>query len=221
MKLNQLINLANPFVLAAAPPSQNLGSCSLFGRIFGLRTVPDLGTLTTSLTASVNVPVVHRSSFLAPGLYGSRFRYWEFAKARNAFTGVITHFVTAFGFLCLILTPIGMLLKKFVFQPGQGPERNEALKHDYIEYRGIATADEDSKEEKKAKRAFGKVAFEGDMYWFTGLALAQAAMVILTNEKELVLKNSGGILTPSTLGQEYVDRLDEAGVTLETKMLED
>lgn len=189
-------------------------------RILGLRTVPDLGTLTTSLIAAVDVPVVHRSSSLTPGFYGSRFRFWELAKARNAFTGFFTHIALSIGFLCLMITPIRMLLQKFILQPGQGPERNEASKHDYIEYRGIATADEEYKTGKKAKRAFGKLTFEGDMYWFTGLLLAEAAMVILKNEKELVKKNGGGLLTPSTLGQEYVERLDNAGVMIETKMLE-
>ncbi|KAK2753251.1 hypothetical protein FQN54_007942 [Arachnomyces sp. PD_36] len=220
VKVKDLMKSSGPFSIAAVPPSEKLGSRSLFEKIFGIRTVPDLGTLTTSIAASVDVPVVHRSSSLAPGFYGSRFRLWELMKARNAFTGILTHFAIAIGFFAIMFSPVRMLLQRYIFQPGQGPERNEASKHDYVEYRGIATADEVTTNGRPAKRAYGKLTFEGDMYWLTGLLLAEAAMVILKNEKELVEKNNGGLLTPSTLGQEYVDRLNQAGVSIETNMLE-
>lgn len=219
MSLSEFRESSGATALQAAP-SKNTGSRSLCERIFGLRTVSDLGILTTSLTAAVDIPVVNRSSSLRPDFYGSRFWFWEYAKARNAFTGVITHLAFTIGFLAVLLSPVRMLLQKFVFSPGQGPEQNEALKHGYVEYRGIATADEDPKNGGEAKRAFGKFVFEGDMYWFTGLLLAEAAMVILKNEEELVKKSGGGLLTPSTLGQEYVDRLEKAGVVFETKMLQ-
>lgn len=220
MKLKDLAKSSSPFYLAAVPPSERLGNRPLFQKIFGLRTVPDLGVLTDSFAAAVDVPVVHRSSSLAPGLYGSRFRFWEFSKARNAFTGILNHFAMTLGVLAIMFAPVRMLMRKFMFQPGQGPERNEASKHDGIEYRGIATADDVATDGKAAKRAFGKLAFEGDLYWLTGLVLAEAAMVILKNEDELVEKSGGGLLTPSTLGQEYVDRLTQAGVLIETKMME-
>jgi short subunit dehydrogenase-like uncharacterized protein len=212
---------ADPFLIAAVQPSEKLGSRSLSQKILGICTVPDLGTLTTSLFAGVDVPVVYRSSTMAPSFYGSRFRFYEFAKARNALTGVITHFAIILGLLSLLLlSPLRMLLQKYLYQPGQRPERNEALKQDYVEYRGIATADEVTTGGKEATRAFGKLSFEGDMYWFSALLVTEAAMVILKNEEEIFEKSGGGFLTPSTLGQQYVDRLGKAGVWIETKILE-
>lgn len=47
----------------------------------------------------------------------------------------------------------------------------------------------------------------GSLYYFTGLAIAEAAMVILRGGKNEASLSGGGILTPATLGEEFIERL--------------
>ena len=56
------------------------------------------------------------------------------------------------------------------------------------------------------------------MYHFTGVALAESALV-LSREKTLAHELGGGILTPATLGATYLERLQKAGLQVEMKML--
>lgn len=57
------------------------------------------------------------------------------------------------------------------------------------------------------------------MYSFTGLAITEAAMVILRGGETEAKKLGGGILTPATLGDEYVERLRAVGVEFDVKIL--
>src|SRR3954462_878641 len=50
----------------------------------------------------------------------------------------------------------------------------------------------------------------------TGICLAEAAISILRDEHKL----SGGIYTPATLGQKFIDRLEVAGMRVEKKFFE-
>lgn len=54
----------------------------------------------------------------------------------------------------------------------------------------------------------------------TGILLTQAAITLLKDDV-VAKKFGGGILTPATLGQPYIDRLNEAGFKFEVRMLED
>ena len=60
--------------------------------------------------------------------------------------------------------------------------------------------------------------FNGSMYHFTGICLAESAL-ILSREKTHANDLGGGILTPATLGQSYLDRLQKAGLIVEMKMM--
>jgi short subunit dehydrogenase-like uncharacterized protein len=53
----------------------------------------------------------------------------------------------------------------------------------------------------------------------TGILLTQAAITLLKDDV-VAHKLGGGILTPATLGQPYIDRLNNAGFKFETTMLE-
>ena len=60
------------------------------------------------------------------------------------------------------------------------------------------------------------------MYYLTGVFLAEAAFVLLRGQEEIeARKLGGGVLTPATLGQPLIDRLQKAGLVLETSLLED
>lgn len=192
---------------------------SLVTKIFGLRFVPQLGTLTTSLFGASNTAIVQRSWGLLDGgnLYGSNFNYEEYRRVGSRVIGVGIHFATTLLPLVLSIAPLRWLLKKVIFAPGEGPAREVADK-DIVEYRAIGSADQNTPHPKKA---IAGLRYEGGVYYFTGLLLAEAAMVILRDEDEIVKKFGGGVLTPATLGQSYIDRLCDAGVIIEALALPD
>lgn len=183
-------------------------------KLFGVQFIPDLGTLAPSIMGASNVAIVHRSSGLMSGLYGSHFRFYEYMRVRNSVIGAALHFAIVFATIALTMPPVRWLLKKFIYAPGQGPSK-EDTKKDRLEYRAIAVADQDT---PKPQRAYGRFLYEGGLYYVTGLFLAEAAMVILKNET-LAKKLGGGILTPAMLGQAYVDRLQRVGVQIEAELM--
>jgi short subunit dehydrogenase-like uncharacterized protein len=111
----------DPFVLSPSPLPTRSSSRGLLSRIFGPFSYPDLGQLTTSMTASANVPIVHRSSGLMPSFYSTSFRFGEYLSVSNYAWGVAIHLGLAFASILLTLSPVRSLIKKFIYQPGQGP----------------------------------------------------------------------------------------------------
>lgn len=210
------------------PPPPPKSSSSYFSslarmvrRIIGVRTLPHLGLVIPSAGAGPNVNIVQRSWGLLDrgAYYGPRFSYHEYASVRNRLVGWIVHTAIMIGALSLILPPVRWLAKKLVFAPGQGVSREDAAR-DRMEFWAVATADEErgAGREERPRQAFARFRFEGGMYYLTGLLLAEAAMVLLEDEK-LVARLGGGLLTPAMLGQHFVDRIVKAGVVLETEML--
>jgi len=188
----------------------------LVSKLLGVRRVPGLGVLTTSIAGATNVAIVQRSwGLLDRGrYYGPNFQYREYMTVRNAFVGVLMHFALALGAMALLLRPCRWLTRKFVYAPGEGATKQNTM-NDAFEWRAIATADEDS---SSPRRAFGKFRYDGGGYHLSGLLLAEAAMVILRGERTIeTLK--GGVLTPATLGQAFVDRMQKAGIILETEFV--
>jgi short subunit dehydrogenase-like uncharacterized protein len=189
--------------------------------LFGLLSVPELGGVqTTWLMASVDECITHRSwglyqSSSNPSLYyGPRFRFNEYQRASGILSGFIVKLALSIGGLLLALPPtrwiLAPLIKKFLIPaPGQGPSR-ESMKKDFMNYKGVGIA-EDGK---------GKVTCKLDIahggYQTTGLTLSAAAKVILRGrlEDSEAGRLGGGILTPATLGDEFVKTLDEFGVKI-------
>lgn len=190
----------------------------LVSKLLGVRRVPGLGVLTTSIAGATNVAVVQRSwGLLDRGrYYGPKFQYREYMTVRNAFVGVLMHFAFALGAMALLLRPCRWLTRKFVYAPGEGATKQNTM-NDAFEWRAVATADEDS---SSPRRAFGRFRYDGGGYYLTGLLLAEAAMVILRGERT-VETLEGGVLTPATLGQPFVDRMQKAGIILETEFVND
>ena len=207
-----------PWALSPIPGPQSERSKSWVTKIFGLRSVPKLGIVTTSLFAKGNESIVQRSWGLQDNgkFYGSKFSYAEYQPTGNRATGVATHFFTLFFLLALAAKPVRWLVKQFVYGPGKGPTK-ESAKKELVEFRTIATADQNG---RVTKRAFGRFRYDGGMYYLTGLLLAEAAMILLRDDG-LTQKLGGGLLTPAMLGQSFIDRLRNAGVIFEAEMLPD
>ncbi|KAJ5800340.1 uncharacterized protein N7518_002408 [Penicillium psychrosexuale] len=212
--MSELSKSMTPFSLAASPPPKNIPHDSILEKIFGVRSIRDLGTVTTSPSGICDITIVQRSSSLMPELYGQQFVFRQFLSVRNALVGVAIHIGFLVALSLLALSPVRWLVKKFVFAPGSGPRREDST-NDLLEYHAIATA-----ESAPVQRVFGKITYHGAMYPFTGLLLAEAAMVILNEEEKIKKVSRGGIVTPATLGQDYVDRLERVGCIIDTKVLQ-
>ncbi|KAB8648471.1 hypothetical protein FH972_026128 [Carpinus fangiana] len=194
-------------------------SKGLITTLTGNRTVSSLGQLTTNPMGKADVPIVYRSWGLYEGEsagaenYGANFQFSTFMSTRNVFTGAMVHLGFLIAPLFLLLPPVRWLLAKFVFQPGQGPSR-EDVKNDSLEYRAVAYADD-----KSGKRASGRLYYEGSLYQLTGIFLAHAAATLLYDDGFAAKKIGGGVLTPATLGEQFVERLEAGKVKFETKIL--
>jgi short subunit dehydrogenase-like uncharacterized protein len=119
------------------------------------------------------------------------------------------------GMIALILSPVRSLLKRFVFQPGEGPSK-ESSRRDRIEYRAIATVD--SADPNDPKRITGRMAWDGSLYYLTGVFLAEAAITILRDETPAAAMG-GGSLTPAALGAPFLERLQKAGLRTDVKVM--
>lgn len=214
LSASELAKAMRPFSLSASPPPKNIPSESILEKVFGVRAIRDLGTVTSSPTAIADITIVHRSSSLMPELYGQQFFFRQFLSVRNAFIGVVLHIGFLVGITLLTLPPVRWLARKLVFAPGSGPTREDSI-NDRVELHAVATADNAEKQ-----RVFGKFTYGGGMYLLTGLLLAEAAMVILNEEEKIKKVSRGGIVTPATLGQDFVDRVEKVGCNIETRVLQ-
>ena len=212
--LKQIGKSSGSWATSPVPGPQVQSSGSWFSRLLGIRSVPDLGTLTTSISAAPNIAIVQRSWGLFDGgkLYGSKFQYHEYMRVRSSLVGIALHFAFTFAGLALTFPPARWLVKRFIYAPGEGADK-DITRHEYLEYHAVATADQDN-----PRRAFAKLRWDGGMYHFTGVCLAEAAMVLLNDEK-LVRRLDGGLLTPATLGQSFIDRMKNAGLVFEVEMI--
>jgi hypothetical protein len=94
--------------------------------------------------------------------YGPKFTWVEYFKARSWLHGVAIHWgLLLGGFLIACVPPVRSLIKMFIYQPGQGPER-DVMQKESIEYRGVAKPD---RETRNNERAFVTAAYKGSMYY--------------------------------------------------------
>ncbi|KAK5001934.1 hypothetical protein LTR28_012049 [Elasticomyces elasticus] len=201
-------------------------------RVFGVRTVPGLGTLTTSLQGGPDTPIIYRSRSLlttpstTTTTYGPNFTFEPYATARNALLGALTHLTLTLGTLALLLlpTPLRRLLSHFIYAPGQGPSR-ASTRSDRIEWRAIAVADTGADgdggvdAEGDPKRAWASMRWEGSMYALTGVLVAEAARVIVRGGTMAAREVGGGVLTPAMLGAPFLEALKGAGVRVEVRTM--
>ncbi|KAL4892294.1 Saccharopine dehydrogenase-domain-containing protein [Aspergillus ambiguus] len=216
LSVSDVLKSFQPFALAASTPPKDIPRESILDKVLGARAVRDMGTLTTSPSGIADITVVHRSSTLMPEFYGPRFYFRQFLRVRNVFVGVAVHYLFLVGLTLLLLPPVRWLLRQVIYAPGQGPSM-ESSRNDRVEYRAVATADQNT---TTPKRVLGKLKLQGGMYSVTGLLMAEAAMVILENEEKVRKVSRGGIVTSATLGQEYVDRLEQVGCKFESQIFD-
>lgn len=225
--LTHLAKSMHPYSLSPVKAKDSMKSPtgSFPHRLFGLLSVPELGgTQTVGLMAGVDECITHRSwglyaqaaqSLNDPSLsYGPRFRFNEYMRVGGIITGALIKLALGIGSLLLALPPtrwiLAPLIKKFIIQaPGQGPSR-ESMKNDFLSYRGVGIA-EGGKSKVTAKL---DVAHGG--YATTGLTMSAAAQVILRGrlEETEAGRLGGGILTPATLGEQYVKTLNDFGMKI-------
>ena len=216
LPISELRKSSNPFILAASAPPKDIPHDSILEKLLGVRSVRDLGTLTTSPNGMADRAIVLRSSTLMPEFYGKRFYFRQMLHVRNAFIGVAVHMGFVILMSLLTIPPVRWLLRKFVYAPGSGPTLEQSS-NDRLEYHAVATADQDG---PSPKRVFGKFTYQGTMYVLTAVLVSEAAMVVLKEEDKIKKVSRGGIVTSATLGQDYVDRLDKVGAQIETKVFE-
>ncbi|KAF2270305.1 hypothetical protein CC78DRAFT_486273 [Lojkania enalia] len=227
--LSRVASDMRPFSISPVRPTQpsNPPSASLLYRLFGLNYIPELaGVQTVGLMASIDACMVHRSwglyqtiaekSGRADIAYGPRFRFMEYMRAKNIMAGALFRFGVALGGLLLafppsrwILTPL--IKKFFIPAPGEGPSK-ETMKKEFMSYRALAIADTDKKE-----KVLGKMDIAHGGYVITALTLSAAADLILRGDLAATEagKLGGGILTPATLGEQYLEKLRSFGLNIE------
>jgi short subunit dehydrogenase-like uncharacterized protein len=223
--------LTNPFVLSPTrirpytkdtiyPPNPEPNTYIRTGmqKLTGVWKYPRLGYLATSITAKPNEAIVHRSAGLTPYFYGFNFSYEEYMAVGSPVVGVLIHIAISLLVFLLAFPPTRALMKAFSkYSPGSGPTK-ESTKGDAFELRAVAVAEQLAKTPRKALATFR---WEGGIYQLTAVLLAEAAMVILAKEEEVKKSHGAGFLTPSCLGDDYVDRLGNAGVKINVQQIGD
>lgn len=147
-----------PYALSPVPGPKTPATVPWTTKILGVRSVRDLGILTTALQGTTDKAIVHRS--WGQLNYGPNFKFYEYQKARNHLTAVALHFTLLFAGLFIAIKPFRTLAKKYVYQPGDGPTKEES-KNDRYEYRGIAIPDVQT---PNPPRSYGTLSYEGSAY---------------------------------------------------------
>lgn len=174
----------------------------------------DLGPQTASVQAMTDTGLVYRSWSLFDNgaFYGSNFAFTPTMRASNRFTSVVIDCILRITFLCFKFSMFRGLLKKVAFKPGSGPDLAKASS-DVLNYKAIGVADDGS-----ARRSFATYRFDGSIYIMSGITLIEAALA-LSRDGTSLARRLGGMVTPATLGIEYVQRLQKAGIKLDWGML--
>jgi hypothetical protein len=132
--LKQIGASSAPYAISPIPGPKTRNTKSWVTSLFGIRVVPDLGILTTSLGGMVDKPIVQRSWGLLGGekFYGPNFHFSEYMKARSYLMAVVIHFGLALGGLCLIVPLFRKFARRYVYQPGDGPTKEESKNDRYV-----------------------------------------------------------------------------------------
>lgn len=215
--IQQTLSAMKPWSLCPiAPPPSSLETSTFFQKLFGVRVVRDLGTLTTGVMGVTDTTIVNRSwgLFDKGQLYGSRFKFSAWSHTRNRLTGVLMHItltlVATLGLLALSIPFVRSYLRKFATPPGQGASK-EASKNNRVEYRALATADS---ADADSKRITGRMVWEGSLYHLSGIFLSEAAITI-ARDNTPAIHMGGGLLTPATLGAPFLERMQKAGLKVD------
>ncbi|KAI1502178.1 hypothetical protein F5X99DRAFT_427542 [Biscogniauxia marginata] len=190
------------------------------GGLAGYRFEPALGgALAPSFVAASNEVVVQRSAGLDPELYGAGFVYREYVPASGRLGAALIYLATKLGILLLALPWFRALVRaKIMFEPGTGPDREESRSAERADFRAVGFV---AGREEPVLRAEFK--YQGALTDISAILAVEAAAVLLeisrAEGKEGAERRRGGLLTPSTLGLPFVERLRKAGVELRVERL--
>ncbi|KAL8682267.1 MAG: hypothetical protein Q9224_001521 [Gallowayella concinna] len=217
--LSEFAKSSAPWALSPITGPKDPKTVPFITKLSGVRKTQHLGILATSLSAGPNVAIVQRSWGLlgGPKLYGPKFQYHEYMRVKSTLAGLIIHTAICLGFFAMIIPPVRWLVQwaaHNVYAPGQGASKENTAK-DTLEIRAIAEADQNV---SNPQMAMARFQYDGGIYYLTGLFLAEAAMVLLKNDS-ITQRLGGGLLTPAMLGQPFVDRLRNVGVTLDSRIM--
>ncbi|RAL60561.1 hypothetical protein DID88_009757 [Monilinia fructigena] len=197
--LKQIKAAMTPYALSPIPGPKVRPYKSLITKLTGIKVVPDLGILTTSLADQDSMVPISKVE--------------EYMKSRNYLTAIAIHFGLILGGVFLAVPFFRHTARKYVYQPGEGATKEET-KADRVEFRVIAKPDND---QANPRRIFCREYYEGSIYRLTGTLIAQGAISLLRDDHKL----SGGIYTPSSLGENYINRLQQSGnIKFEKKVYE-
>lgn len=174
--------------------------------------------LASHIGDSVDRSVAARSASLALefdwGKDWTTYGYIAFVSRWKAYSYLALLYL---GTTLLGLSPVRYFTKKFVIQPGSGPSREE-MDSGYLELQCIAESDSDPS--RRAITTFEiKKADPG--YSGTAIMLGCVAMSLASDLKKTAIgKNGkGGFFTPACLGESLIERLQDAGISIETSAL--
>ncbi|KEF58614.1 uncharacterized protein A1O9_06540 [Exophiala aquamarina CBS 119918] len=208
-----------PYALSPVPNDHQAPQGTFLSAITGQRTMSELGRLSTSATGPANAAIMFRTWGLTkqePSLkeefYGPNFTYREFMNACGFLKGVLMHYSLLIGAVFVLLPPFRALIKRAVFKPGDGPDR-EKTKSEIIEFRAVAKPDVDT---ENRRQILGRLQYTGSMYYLTAALLAQAARTMLEDTDDARL--TGGICTPACLGGRYINHLEHVGLKFTTEV---
>lgn len=158
--LSQIRASAVPFAISPVESTATGPRVSLFSRLTGLKTIPPLGRVTTSIGNTLDAPIVQRTWGLhqsVPALrkhaYGEGFSWREYLAAPSALGGAAVHIGLALGGLLLLFAPVRWLLRRVVAGPGEGPDE-ESSRGDMVRYRAVGGGG----------RAYCEAEFRGSLY---------------------------------------------------------
>ncbi|KAH7180225.1 hypothetical protein DER46DRAFT_668228 [Fusarium sp. MPI-SDFR-AT-0072] len=181
--------------------------------LLGHRYDQHLGHLATSFVAWGNESVVQRSAAFNPKIYRQNFIYKEYSPATGLISALLMHIVTKLGILLLTMPWFRSFVRGKSFDRGSGPDRDESRKIESAEWKAVGYVTG-----KKEPVASAEFSYKGALVDMAAiLAVEAAATINQMNKTETIGR---GLLTPSTLGITFVDRLRAAGFDLTVDGLE-
>ncbi|KAJ5822550.1 Saccharopine dehydrogenase / Homospermidine synthase [Penicillium robsamsonii] len=200
-------------------PFRKETNTSWISRVFGYRYTLELGSLATSFTGPGNQAVVYRSASQNPDLYGPDFHFEEYLPANGAMAAVFVHLLTKALLVLLSIPFVRSLMRMLATRMDSAPDINQLRNVERAEFRAVGSGIG-----KVAPRILASFSREGSLYELTALVTCVGAMVLLDRATRAdgtgkESRRCGGVVTPSFLGMEYVDRLKDAGIKIDVGLL--
>lgn len=158
--------------------------------------------------------------------YGNSFSFNGYQRASGILQGWLSFLGMSIAALFVILIPpVRSLLKWLAPPPGTGPEIQKHEKH-YVEWRAVVSAGVNDID--TGDKAIGVMRVDIDVYNCVAMMVSEAALTLLEQQaavdggerkSSLAMRLGGGVLTPATLGWDYIERLKKAGLHIEVDML--